>query len=100
MEGVIALLFTEDAHAVFLFFGSVAFIIQLCQPNCERKQDKQEHPKELSKILKHLSHGNLWNILYECSLKLLGNKCEILNGQEIRGRHTYEPQTIAFFPSV
>lgn len=56
MEGIIALLLTEDAHAVFLFFWSIAFIIELCQANRERKQNKKEHPKKLSKILKHLSH--------------------------------------------
>lgn len=56
VEGVVALLLTEDAHAVFLFLWGVAFIIQLCQPNCERKQNKKEHPQKFPKILKHLSH--------------------------------------------
>lgn len=51
MEGVIALLFTEDAHTVLLLLRSIAFIIQLCQSNCEGKQDKEEHPKKFSEIL-------------------------------------------------
>lgn len=51
MEGIIALLFTEYAYTVLLFFWSVAFIIQLCQPNCERKQNKKKHSKKFSKIL-------------------------------------------------
>lgn len=51
MKSIIALLFTEDAYTVFLFFWGIAFIIQLCQSNCERKQNKKEHPKKFSKIL-------------------------------------------------
>lgn len=35
MEGVVALLLTKDAHTVLLLFWSIAFIIQLCQSNCE-----------------------------------------------------------------
>lgn len=56
VEGVIALLLAEDAHTVLLLFGRVAFVIQLGQSNCERKQNKKEHPEKFSKILQHLSH--------------------------------------------
>lgn len=62
MEGVVALLLTEDALTVFGgTLGRVLLIlpVELRQADGERDEHKQEQTQELTKLLQHLANGDL-----------------------------------------
>lgn len=62
MECVIALLLAEDAPAVLGWIVFLIFLvlpIELGESNGEGEQHKQEEAQKLSKLLQHLSHGDL-----------------------------------------
>ena len=62
MECIIALLLAEDALAVLgwsLVWVLLVLSIKLSESDGEGEQHQQEEAQELSKLLQHLTHGDL-----------------------------------------